>query len=130
VSATSELCFHFLRVVDGVPVLRDGVTPAPPVGEWLEYTGPLVCCRSGLHASRRAIDALSYYNWENGVVCLVEVDGIGGEENDKIVCSRRRIVAMVEADELLRLFARAARDAAWDATNDLLESMLLGEMGP
>ena len=102
-----NLAWHFLRKdANGVPVLRDGVTSAPAIGEWLEHAGEVEICRSGLHASWRAIDALGYSTWENAVACLVEVEDVGAEQNDKFVCTRRRIVAMCDADETLRVFAR------------------------
>ena len=103
-----NLAWHFLRLVDGVSVLRDGKTPAPPVGEWLEVAPPLSICNHGLHASWRAIDALDFVDWDNAAACLVEVDGIGEEHAEKLVCSRRRIVSWVPCDDLLRLFAREA----------------------
>jgi hypothetical protein len=39
--------------------LRDG-RPIPKDGEVLRYEGPLVMCKSGLHASREPFDALQY----------------------------------------------------------------------
>ena len=43
----TRLAWHFL---DADGALRDGRV-APPDGEWLTHTGPLVPCKSGLHAS-------------------------------------------------------------------------------
>ena len=45
------LAWHFLSG----DTLRDG-TKAPKDGEWLEYTGPIKMCESGLHASRNPFD--------------------------------------------------------------------------
>jgi hypothetical protein len=101
-----DLAWHFTRIVDGRPVLRDGVTPCPPVGEWLTVGPPLVICERGLHASWRAIAALGFASWDNAAACLVEVDGIEAEHAEKLVCARRRIVSWVACDDLLRLFAR------------------------
>src|SRR5574343_146517 len=115
--------------------LRDG-RPVPPDGEWLVHDGKLVMCKSGLHASRHPFDALAYA--PGPVLCLVDCDEIEAEENDKLVCRRRRIVARFDATTMLRAFARqcaldvihlwdapqlvrdylttgAARAAAWDA---------------
>lgn len=39
--------------------LRDG-RPLPELGEWLEHTGSLEPCESGLHASEHPLDALNY----------------------------------------------------------------------
>jgi hypothetical protein len=101
-----DRAWHFLRLRDGVPVLRDGVTPAPALGEWLEHTGAVVPCQSGLHASRRVIDALEFCDWEGAVACLVEVDGGIVEHGSKLVCRRRRIIAIADADDVMRTFAR------------------------
>ena len=103
----SNLAWHFVRSVNGVPTLRDG-RPVPPVGEWLEEPGDIVMCQRGLHASWRAFDALGYVSWEGAIACLVEVEDIAAEQKDKLVCRRRRVVAMVECDDVLRLFAREA----------------------
>ena len=115
--------------------LRDGTT-APPDGEWLEYSGKLVMCASGLHASLHPFDALQYAPGDT--LCLVDCDGEIIHQDDKLVCSHRRIVARMDAALMLRYFARhqalsvihlwtpppcvldylmgddAARAAAWD----------------
>ena len=83
--------------------LRDG-SPIPKDGEWLEYKGPLQMCKSGLHASRNPFDALQYA--PGATLCLVDCDGIGAEQQDKLVSSRRRIVARMDATELCRYFGR------------------------
>ena len=131
-----ELAWHFVG-----ETLRDG-SPIPANGEWLEYSGPVVMCESGLHASTDPFDALQYA--PGPILCRVEVDGVVQRHNDKLVCSRRRIVARRDVTDMLRLFARqcasdvlhlwaapeivvrylatgdesiraAASDAAWDA---------------
>jgi hypothetical protein len=55
---TRTLAWHFLADRDGRPVLRDGSSLVMG-GETYRHTGPLVLCDSGLHASIRAIDALT-----------------------------------------------------------------------
>ena len=136
----SRLAWHFVG-----ETLRDG-RPVPPDGEWLEHTGELVMCDAGLHASRRLLDALKY---APGVtLCRVRVDGrIIEESDDKLVASRRKIIWRIDAERVLRAFARwcavqvldqwaapevvvmflltgdeslraKARDAAWDAAGD------------
>ena len=95
--------------------LRDG-RPVPPDGEWLVHDGPLVLCQTGLHASRHPFDALTYA--PGPILCRVEMAGTIIESDDKLVASRRRIVARVDATVLCRDFARAcARDVLhlWDA---------------
>ena len=93
-----ELAWHFVD-----ETLRDG-SPIPADGEWLEYSGPVVMCESGLHASTDPFDALQYA--PGPVLCRVEVDGVVKRHNDKLVCSRRRIVARRDVTDMLRLFAR------------------------
>src|SRR5678809_1439617 len=102
-----NLAWHFVALEDGKPVLRDG-RPLPAVGEWLVESPPIKICKKGLHASWNVLDALSYRPWGSLVACLVEVDDILEEMSDKLVCSRRRIVGMVECDDILLLFAREA----------------------
>ena len=94
------LAWHFVGAT-----LRDG-SPIPADGKWLEFKGPLEMCHSGLHASRNPFDALQYA--PGATLCLVAVEGIGEEQEqaDKLVCSRRKIIARMDATELLRYFAR------------------------
>ena len=83
--------------------LRDGST-APADGEWLNFSGPLFMCESGLHFSRKPHQALKYAPGET--LCLVEVGGQVIDGDDKGVCSRRKIIARMNATEMLRYFAR------------------------
>jgi hypothetical protein len=87
----------------------------PTVGEWLEHDGPIVWCETGLYASRRIIDALSYARGH--FISRVECSQLEHEDTDKFVCRRRKVVARIEGEQLLRKFARRqARGAAhlWD----------------
>ena len=83
--------------------LRDG-RPIPADGKWLVHTGKVEICATGLHASRRPWHALQYA--PGPVLCRVECDGIETEQNDKLVCRRRRIVQRADITETLRYFAR------------------------
>ena len=86
--------------------LRDG-RPLPAIGEWLEHTGPIVPCESGLHASEHPFDALQYSPGE--MLHLVEIDGelvTHGDPPNKVVGRRRKILASIDATDLLREFAR------------------------
>ena len=97
--------WHFLRYSkDKGPVLRNGEY-APPVGEWFTHEGEVEICFSGLHASKKALDAISYVTWTNTVACLVECEDVVEEHYDKFVCRRRRIIGMCHADLLLGRFA-------------------------
>jgi hypothetical protein len=83
--------------------LRDG-RPIPADGEVLRYTGPLVMCESGLHASREPFDALQYA--PGATLCLVNCSGEIVEGDDKLICTERTIIARMDATDLLRYFAR------------------------
>ena len=90
--------YHFVGAT-----LRDG-RPVPPDGAWLEHEGPLEMCASGLHASPTPWQALRYA--PGAVLCEVEVEGIGAQDDDKVVARRRRIVRRVDVTEPCRAFAR------------------------
>ena len=94
----SVIAYHFVG-----DTLRDG-RPVPSDGEWLVHDEPVVICKSGLHASRRPWHALKFA--PGATLCRVECDGIAEEHDDKLVCSRRRIIARIDATDLLRRFAR------------------------
>jgi hypothetical protein len=96
-STTSVRAYHFVGAT-----LRDG-SPIPPDGVWLEHTGPITICQAGYHASRHPFDALQYA--PGATLCLVEIDGDIVESEDKLVGRRRRIVARIDATDLLRRFA-------------------------
>jgi len=107
--------------------LRDG-RPVPTDGEWLVHDGPVRMCESGLHASRHPFDALMYA--PGPILCLVDCDEIDAEENDKLVCRRRRIVARFDATTMLRAFARqCALDVIhlWDAPQVVRDYLTTGD---
>jgi len=68
------------------------------------HRGDLVLCMSGLHASRRILDALRYA--PGHILCRVECGGEIIEDYDKLACTRRTYVAVVNATAMLRKFAR------------------------
>jgi hypothetical protein len=77
------------------------------VGKPYHVPPPIVPCERGLHASTRAIDALSYAT--GPVVTLVECSGEIVEHGipvDKIACSNRVALWGYDATEELRYFAR------------------------
>ena len=93
-----QLAWHFVG-----KTLRDG-RPIPADGEWLEHTGEVRICSTGLHASLEPFDALEYS--PGAKLCLVEVEDIVDQQSDKLVCRRRKIIARMDATEMLRYFAR------------------------
>ena len=109
--------WHFRDAPDR---LRDG-TPSV-AGQVETYDSPLVMCKSGLHASRRAIDALRYA--PGPYVALVECDGKVIEQGDKLVCARRRPLWIADAEGVLRWFARqCARDVLHLWTSPIPEAV-------
>ena len=107
--------------------LRDG-SPIPADGVWLGYKGDLRMCQTGLHASRHPFDALQYA--PGNTLCLVECGGEIVEDADKLVCSRRRIIARMDATELLRFFARMQAISVvhlLDAPDVVLDYLMTGD---
>lgn len=107
--------------------LRDG-RPLPAVGEWLEHEGLVRICESGLHASRRPADALWYA--PGPMLHLVECAEIASEQADKLVCRRRRIIASMDATDMLRYYARMRALSAihlWDAPDVVLDYLMTGD---
>ncbi len=111
-----NLAWHFVG-----DKLRDG-RPVPADGEWLEYKGALVMCESGLHWSREPFDALEYA--PGPILCLVEVAGEIVEDKgaDKGLSSRRKIIARMDATELMRYFARMQALSVIHLNEDLCNS--------
>src|SRR5690606_29372679 len=104
------LAWHFVGAA-----LRDG-RPVPPDGEWLVHEGDVEPRISGLHASRKVIDALNYA--PGSTICRVVVADVVVDEGDKLVARRRAILWRVDADDVLRQFARQAALSVihlWDA---------------
>jgi hypothetical protein len=85
-------------------------------GEKLTVPGPIVLCKSGLHASKRLLDALKYapgaYLWE------VELSGEVIHGDDKSVATERTALCGFDASEVLRKFSRMvalqAVEKHWD----------------
>jgi hypothetical protein len=118
--------YHFVG-----DTLRDG-RPVPPNGAWLEHTGPIQWCKSGLYFARDPFDALQ--NAPGPILCHVEVEGIEREETGGIgakgVCRRRRIIERVDATEMLRYFARMRALSVvhlWDAPDVVLDYLMTGD---
>ena len=93
-----KLYYHFTS-----NKLRDG-RPIPPTNEWLVHEGEVIMCTSGLHASEQPYDALQYA--PGHILHRVELDDVIDTQDDKVVARRRKIVATIDAAELLHAFAR------------------------
>ena len=107
--------------------LRGGAI-APADGQWLEVTGIIEPCSNGLHASIRPADALQHA--PGPILCLVECDGTIVHADDKLACSRRRIVVRMDATEMLLYYARMQAMSVvnlWDAPDIVLDYLMTGE---
>lgn len=79
--------------------LRYGSGELVEVGKTIEIQGAPIMCERGLHASLRAIDALSYA--PGPIVSRVVLGGHIIEGNDKVVATQRTVIWMADATELL-----------------------------
>ena len=107
--------------------LRDGRT-VPPIGEWLRYDGDVVMCESGLHSSRKVFDASKYA--PGNMLHRVECRNVVEEQDDKLVCRERRILASIDAEPLLRAFARFCAWTVlpmWDAPDIVVQWIMSGD---
>jgi len=121
-SEKSVLAWHFVG-----DTLRDG-RPVPKDGEWLIHKGDLVMCKTGLHASVHPFDALQYA--PGPILCRVECRGEIVRGDDKLVCTKRRIVARMDATEMLRYFARMQALSVvhlWGAPDVVLDYLMTGD---
>src|SRR3990172_9765235 len=94
--------------------LRYGTREVVEVGKLIKVEGELKLCEWGLHASRRAIDVLTYapIKEKKLYACRVRLRGELIESEDKAVASEREVLWMVDATKTLHLFAcRVAEDA-------------------
>ena len=78
----------------------------------LVYRGdePIELCERGLHASRRALDAVNYA--PGPIVCRVRLDGEIKEGDDKMVATRRTVLWLADATDLLFEFSCWVAEAA------------------
>jgi hypothetical protein len=88
------------------------------VGQTLKVKPPVELCERGLHASKRAIDALKYA--PGAYVCLVTLSGQVEHGDDKSVASERTVIAAADATRLLFQFsidctARAMERCGWES---------------
>ena len=120
--------WHFLR--------DDGTTGEGRirvvVGGTTRATGKIVPCLNGLHGSVRAIDALRYA--PGSMVQIAELGGTvvpHGNPVDKYAASERTCIAIANAEETLRYFARWCALSVidkWDAPQIVLDYLMTGDM--
>ena len=117
------IAYHFTA-----DTLRGG-RAIPLIGEWLVHLGDITPCESGLHASKHPLDALVFA--PGNILHLVEIMGELVEHgNDKVVGRRRKILASIDATEILREFARWCATQVlylWDAPEIVYEYLKTGD---
>lgn len=108
--------------------LRDG-SPLPAIGETLRHEGELIACESGLHASKRLIDALNYA--PGSLLHRVKLSGAEAQgHTNEVVARERTILWSVDAEPMLRDFARrCALDVVhfWDAPEVVVQYLKTGD---
>ena len=101
------LGWHFLADVAAgeEPALPHGDGRIVRVGETLTVDPPIVPCERGLHASRRALDALDHA--PGALVCRVRLSGEIAEHDgdNKLAASARTVLWMADATRTLHEFA-------------------------
>ena len=104
-------------------------TDAPlVVGEWLPPIADPALCERGYHASRSAMDALSYAPgpW----VSRVELRGVVADTHDKLAAAERKHLWIADATEALRAFARWCASQVlhlWDAPQVVRDYLATGD---
>lgn len=83
--------------------LRFGTREVVEVSQTYTAEGPLVICKNGVHASRRALDALEYA--PGPVICRVRLSGEIQHDTDKSVARSRTVLWMADATPVLHEFA-------------------------
>ena len=90
--------------------LQFGSLEVVEAGKTYTAEGPLVMCKNGVHASRRAIDALQYA--PGPIVCRVRLSGEIQHDTDKSVARHRTVLWMADATAILHEFALVCGEQA------------------
>ena len=118
-------CWHFLR---DDKRLRWGTKEVVEVGKTYTAKGDIVMCENGMHGSRKILDALYYA--PGSLCCRVEIWGEVQEEGDKLVGRNRKVLQMIDAEDVLREFAcKCALDVIdmWDAPDVVVKYLKTGD---
>ena len=79
-------------------------------GETYTVWGTIALCSHGLHASRKLMHALGYV--PGNILCRVECSGDVVEGDDKLVCTKRKVVWMFDAGPTMVQFAAECAERA------------------
>lgn len=107
--------------------LRTG-EKAPTDGAWIEVRPPIIACKRGLHGSIHPFDALS--NAPGPILTLCEFGGEIVHQTDKLAAQRRKILARMDATEMLRYFARQQALSVghlWDMPDAVADYLMTGD---
>ena len=100
--------WHFLK---GDKTLRYDEKTKVELGVTLKCeSSSIKLCNFGYHASLQPLDALSFVNWEDAIICLVDLGGMIIKGDDKVVASERTVIAWCKADDILHEFACQCAD--------------------
>ncbi len=113
--AETVLAWHFLR--EDRRLQFEPYTLVEP-GQTLHISGPLMMCMCGLHASKRALDALRYA--PGPIACRVQLSGDMLEKDDKLCARERTCLWVLDATKVLHEFA------CWCAEQALLRERAAG----
>ena len=94
--------YYWFEPADGVLGFKDGRKPEAGVTHTVE--GTPVLCKHGLHASRRALDALEYAR--SSVIWIIELGGVVVHGDDKSAATERTYIKRADIESVLREFAR------------------------
>jgi hypothetical protein len=78
--------------------------------------GPVKICKSGLHGSRKVIDALRYA--PGSYLCRVDMWSEVKEDKDKLVARHRHVIAAKDVSSELRLWACWCVRQQWHLLHD------------
>ena len=98
------------------------------VGETLTVEGPIALCSHGLHASEDILDAVDYA--PGSVLCKVELGDDFVDGGDKVVSSSRKVLELLDAEHILREFARRCALEVihlWDAPDVVVRYLKTGD---
>ena len=80
------------------------------LGEWVTVEGPIEICRRGIHLT------LNPKVWKGEKVLIAETPQILARKDDKVVCSKARLVLQLSNAELRAYYAAiATAEKAYDA---------------